>query len=286
LLLDLDNTLLDREAAFRAWASAFLDGVGAPEDLEWLIDSDRDGLTSRWELADVIRDRYALDATVVEIVDALHDGVVLHTRLDPLVACAVEIAGNAGWVPVVVSNGATRQQDNKIRKTGLDRYLVDWVISEEAGVSKPDPRIFSLAADRARMSLRGAWVIGDSPEADIGGAAALGLNSVWLHRGRRWTEPRYKPTMTANGPIEAVAAMLERATARPSGPAGPSGPPGPSRPDPQTRPEPQMRPDPQMRPNRGEPPMRGGAMRPEPPSRPGPPPPSRPGPPPRGRSYQ
>ena len=93
--------------------------------------------------------------------------------------------------------------------TGLDRYLADWVISEEAGVSKPDPRIFSLAADRARTSLRGAWLIGDSPESDIGGAATLGVRSVWLHRGRRWTETRFAPTVTADNPIAALAAVLE-----------------------------------------------------------------------------
>jgi len=130
LLLDLDNTLLDRATAFRAWASVFLRDVGVPADLDWLVDADADGLTSRYELADVLRDRYALTATVMDIVDALHDGIVAHTRLDPLVACAVEIAGHAGWVPVVVSNGATRQQEAKIRMTGLDRYLADWVISE------------------------------------------------------------------------------------------------------------------------------------------------------------
>jgi len=182
--------------------------VGAPGDLEWLVKADGDGLTTRWELADVIRDRYDLSATVVEIVDALRDGLASHTRLDPLVACAVQIAGNAGWVPVVVSNGTTRQQEAKIRMTGLDRYLADWVISEEAGVSKPDPRIFSLAADRARMSLRGAWMIGDSPEADIAGAAGVGVRSVWLHRGRRWTE-RATPDSHRDGPIAALAAVLD-----------------------------------------------------------------------------
>jgi putative hydrolase of the HAD superfamily len=141
-------------------------------------------------------------------VDALHDGVVSYSRLDPLVACAVQIAGNAGWVPVVVSNGATRQQEAKIRMTGLDRYIADWVISEEAGVSKPDPRIFTIAAERARMRMRGAWMVGDNPESDIAGANAVGMPSVWLHRGRRWTESRFKPTLTADSPIAALAAVL------------------------------------------------------------------------------
>lgn len=209
LLLDLDNTLLDRAGSFRAWGAEFLDRLGAPKgDLEWLVTTDNDGNNSRWEVAEAVRQRYGLNASTLDLVDALHDGVVSYSRLDPLVACAVKIAGDAGWVPVVVSNGATRQQEAKIRMTGLDRYIADWVISEEAGVSKPDPRIFTIAAERARMRIRGAWMVGDSPESDIAGANAVGMPSVWLHRGRRWTEPRFSPTITADSPIAALAAVL------------------------------------------------------------------------------
>jgi putative hydrolase of the HAD superfamily len=209
LLLDLDNTLLDRARAFRTWGDLFLAEIGAPpEDIDWLLDVDADGLTSRWDVADAVRDRYRLRISTVDIVEALHDGVVANSRLDPMVAFAIKIAGNAGWVPVVVSNGETRLQEAKIRSTGLDRYLADWVISEEAGVSKPNPRIFEIAARRGRMRMAGAWMVGDSPEEDIGGASAVGLRSVWLHRGRAWTQPQYNPTYTADGPIPAIAAVM------------------------------------------------------------------------------
>ncbi|MEV0155706.1 HAD family hydrolase [Micromonospora sp. NPDC050686] len=209
LLLDLDNTLLDRDGSFRAWAERFLAGVGAPPaDLDWLLSIDADGLTDRWDVADAIRDRYALRVPSIDLVEELTDGVDARCRLDPLVACALRIVKDAGWVPVVVSNGPARQHDAKIRRTGLDRYVADWVISEEAGVSKPNPRIFALAAQRARLPLRGAWVIGDGPEADIGGATAAGLPSVWLHRGRTWSDERFAPTRTADGLIAAVATVL------------------------------------------------------------------------------
>ena len=209
LLLDLDNTLLDRAGAFRSWAQSFLAEIGAPDsDIGWLLSVDADGLTDRWDVADAIRDRYGLRTPAIDLVDAQNEGVAAHTRLDPLIACALRIAGDAGWVPVVVCNGTVRQEDTKIRRTGLDRYVADWVISEEAGVSKPNPRIFALAAQRARMHLRGAWVVGDGPEADIGGAAAVGLPSVWLHRGRRWMEPRFAPTRVVDGLIPALAAVL------------------------------------------------------------------------------
>ncbi|HEX2357688.1 MAG TPA: HAD family hydrolase, partial [Micromonosporaceae bacterium] len=173
LLLDLDDTLLDRAGSFRAWAEGYLAEIGAPmDDLDWLLSVDADGLTNRWDLADAMRDRYRLRTPAIDLVEALHDGVLERVRLDPLVACALRIADDAGWVPVVVTNGDSRQQDAKIRRTGLDRFVADWVISDEVGVSKPNPRIFALAAQRVRMHLGGAWVVGESPEADIGGAAA------------------------------------------------------------------------------------------------------------------
>ncbi|MFI7514130.1 HAD family hydrolase [Micromonospora echinofusca] len=209
LLLDLDNTLLDRAGPFRAWGERFLAGVGAPPaDIDWLLSIDADGLTDRWDVADAVRDRYRLRIPSIDLVEELHDCVVADVRLDPLVACALRIADGAGWTPVVVSNGAVRQQEAVIRRTGLNRFVADWVISEEVGVSKPNPRIFALAARRVRLPLRGAWVVGDGPEVDIGGAAAVGLPSVWLHRGRSWVDSRFAPTRTADGVIAAVAAVL------------------------------------------------------------------------------
>src|SRR5262249_870628 len=199
-----------RAAAFQSWASEVLGQLGAPEDdVEWLLKIDDDGTAARRDVADAIRQRYGLTVPSEDIVEDLHRGVVANTRLDPLVACALHIAGNAGWVPVVVSNGVTRQQEAKIRMTGLDRYLADWVISEEAGVRKPDPHICAIAAERVREPLRGAWMIGDTPQADIAGATHVGIRSIWLRRGRSWREPRYQPTVTVDSAIAALAVVLD-----------------------------------------------------------------------------
>src|SRR5687767_3625138 len=165
-------------------------------------------MTSHWDTAEALRERYGLRLTAVDLVDMIRDGIMDRLRLDPLVACALAIAEDAGWVPVVVTNGDKHQQEAKLRRTGLDRYLADWVISEEVGVRKPNPRIFTIAAERARMRLSRAWVVGDSPEADIGGASAVGVPSVWLRRGRAWLEHRYTPTKTAEGAIAAIAVVM------------------------------------------------------------------------------
>ena len=233
LFFDLDNTLLDRAGAVRQWAQSFLAGLGVPEDLDWLIAMDADGLTSRWDLAEAIRDRYLLSTSLLDLVDTLSAELVDRARLDPLDACALRIAADAGWVPVLVSNGDDRIQEDRIRRSGLDRYVATWVVAGEAGVSKPNPRIFEIAAARAGVPLRGAWVVGDGPEEDVGGADVLGLPSVWLHRGRQWSEHRYAPTRVADCVIAAVAAVLDAAEpARASAPVRgrPAVPPPPSRP--------------------------------------------------------
>jgi putative hydrolase of the HAD superfamily len=209
LLLSLDNTLIDREGAFRAWGRDFLEQVGAPEyDLDWLLSVDADGMTPAWDLVDAIQNRYRLRVSSIDLVEIVRVGLLERLRLDPLLACALGIAEDAGWVPVVVTNGETRLQEEKLRRTGLDRYLAAWVISEEAGCRKPNPRIFAIAAERARVRLGGARLIGDAPEADIGGADAIGAPSVWLHRGRSWQEPRFAPTRTADSTIAALAVIM------------------------------------------------------------------------------
>lgn len=209
LLLSLDDTLVDRAGAFTSWARFFLGRIGAPpQDLDWLLSVDADGMASPWDVADALRDRYRLRVSSVDMVEEIRTGVMERLRLDPLVACALGIAEDSGWVPVVVTNGDTETQEAKLRRTGLDQYLADWVISQEAGVRKPNPRIFAIAAERARMRLGGAWMVGDSPEADIGGAAAAGMRSVWLRRGRAWLESRYAPTLTADGVIAALAEVM------------------------------------------------------------------------------
>ncbi|MGW7253670.1 HAD family hydrolase [Streptomyces sp. NPDC054834] len=117
---------------------------------------------------------------------------------------AVERARAGGWTCVIVTNGRTGQQEAKIRHTGLDRLVQGWVISEGVGHKKPEPEIFHAAAHAVGVPLTGAWVVGDSPHADVAGANALGLRSVWVSNGRPWPQVPYRPTHVAGDVATAV----------------------------------------------------------------------------------
>lgn len=79
-----------------------------------------------------------------------------------------------------------------------------WAISEQVGHRKPEPEIFQAAANTVNASLRGAWMIGHSANADIAGAHRLGIASVWLSAGQPWNELSYHPTHIADDIASAI----------------------------------------------------------------------------------
>ena len=210
LLVDLDNTLIDRDGAVGRWAREFASARGGSEtDAQWIVAADRDGLEPRERLAAMIGERFELDdRDRAGLVEELRGGLVRQILLDSAVARALRGARAAGWVPFVVTNGTVAQQERKLRHTGLDREVAGWVISEGAGIRKPDPAIFRLAAAQAGQSLNGSWMIGDSAEADIGGARNAGLPSVWLHRGRPWMLTEFQPDHSADSFPRAIQMVL------------------------------------------------------------------------------
>jgi putative hydrolase of the HAD superfamily len=195
LLVDLDNTLIDRDAAFRTAVAAFLAGHGLRQaDVGWVMSVDASGYTARDVVAAALTERYGDLAPATAISTLLDGGGAEHARLTDATEQALRHASDEGWACVIVTNGRTGQQEAKIRRTGLDRLVQGWVISEAAGHRKPGPEIFRRAAGLAGHPLTGGWVIGDSPHTDVAAAVTLGLRSVWVSNGRSWTENAYRPT--------------------------------------------------------------------------------------------
>ncbi|WP_331773005.1 HAD family hydrolase (plasmid) [Embleya sp. NBC_00888] len=205
LLLDLDNTLVDRDTAFRTAVADFLARHGLPDsELAWVTALDAGGYTARHEVTTALADRYGDMVPTTAIRALLDNGGADHVVLTPSSHEALSRARGDGWACVIVTNGRTVQQEAKIRNTGLDRLVQGWVISEAVGHKKPEPEIFHAAAATVGIPLPGAWIIGDSPHADIAGAERLGLRSVWVANGRPWSQDSYRPTHVANSVASAI----------------------------------------------------------------------------------
>lgn len=219
LLFDLDNTLLPRDDAYRAWAQDFLSEHDLPPgDVDWFVTLDGGGYVPRSTVLSAVRRRYGLDVSADFLIAHYRRGINSHIHCPPRHIEALRAARAAGWTLGIVSNGGTRPQLEKIRRTGLSPLVDGWVISEEADCVKPDPLIFEMAAQRCGIAPTGdwaehTWMIGDHAPADIAGAELTGLRSVWLHHGRPWAESGYRPTLKAAGLPEAVGQVLAARTA-------------------------------------------------------------------------
>jgi HAD superfamily hydrolase (TIGR01549 family) len=97
----------------------------------------------------------------------------------------------------VVTNGPPDAQRQKIEAVDLDRWAETTVFAGHETPQKPDPEPFKVAMDALGATPASTVHVGDSLETDVAGAAAVGIDSVWLGGGTQTTEdggPAPEPT--------------------------------------------------------------------------------------------
>jgi putative hydrolase of the HAD superfamily len=94
---------------------------------------------------------------------------------------ALEALRARGLKLIVVSNWDVSLHE-MLDRTGLRPLLDGAIASAELGVAKPDPAPFEAALALAGVSPAAAWHAGDDIEADVEGAAALGITPVLVDR--------------------------------------------------------------------------------------------------------
>ena len=101
----------------------------------------------------------------------------------PEVPDALAALRRAGLRLGVISNWDPRLPE-LLEEIGLAGYFDVVVYSSEAGVEKPDRRIFHQALTRLRVAPGSAVHVGDSRLEDVEGATAAGMGALWLDRKR------------------------------------------------------------------------------------------------------
>ena len=149
--------------------------------------------------ASLYREQHQANRHLVEGARELLDSLSQHCRLG------------------IVTNNSSAEQIEKLRALNIASYFDTVVISEDVGVTKPDPRIFSLALERIGARAHEAVFIGDSLDNDIAGAANLGMAAVWLCResktqalarlaGQKWLNHRVSTGLSLSQ-IEIISSL-------------------------------------------------------------------------------
>ena len=112
---------------------------------------------------------YLLDGTI-EILDYLKPKYNLH----------------------IITNGFTDVQGIKMKRSGLLPYFKTITSSEEVGVKKPNPLVFHHALKKGNTFAESSAMIGDTFEADILGAEAVGMDTIFYNYHKDVQRSGYK----------------------------------------------------------------------------------------------
>jgi putative hydrolase of the HAD superfamily len=176
LLLDLDNTLVDRDRAFAAWLAVLAEERGGePFPTERLVALDGGGYGDRRRFFAGLG--AALGVSAAAARTRLRRELPGHVRLR---AGAVDLLARFPGPAIVVTNGEPSVQRAKVRAAGLAGLVDHVLVAREHGGDKPRAGVFSSALARLGVRAHEAAMVGDHPVADIGGALALGLDAWWL----------------------------------------------------------------------------------------------------------
>lgn len=212
LLIDLDNTLIDRDAAFATWVHEVADESGADDEAaDRVIEVDDSGYGEREDVARALQRELGVTDDLDTLVDRIRHEHVKHVELNEGVRDRLARLAERGVDIAVLTNGNVKQQSMKLHRVGLDHLVEGAIISESAGLEKPDPEIFRKALADRNADPDDTWMVGDNADADITGAQDAGLRTGWVTLGRPWPggpEPTVQAPTTAEV-LDEIADTLE-----------------------------------------------------------------------------
>ena len=117
------------------------------------------------------------DTTINSLADEYINQLSNHTHLFPYTLEILDYL-KPKYKLHIITNGFQEIQTKKLINSGIAHYFEQVIDSEMAGVKKPNPIIFNLGLNKAKVNASAALMIGDSLEADILGAKKAGLYAL------------------------------------------------------------------------------------------------------------
>jgi HAD superfamily hydrolase (TIGR01549 family) len=228
-LFDLDDTLYDHQHGSRAGLSAVIEqypcfGQKPFEQFEQDHETMLNLLHPRFLNGDVTLDeiraerfhrllaQYGQDLPLADgerAAKIYRTGYRAAERVVPGAIPLLERLRGEGIPIAVVTNSTVDEQVPKLERVGLTRLVDVLVVSEEVGVVKPDPLMFTTALDRLGLSAAEVVMMGDSWANDIIGATGVGIRAIWINRyGRAIPDPNCAAEINGLEPVEDVYRLV------------------------------------------------------------------------------
>jgi len=184
VLFDLDETLLDRQASLVRFATHQAESLLTPGVTGTFVDRfialDSYGAVWKDKVYGTLVEELDLNIPSHELLADYVDNFKAFCSAKPGAQEAVLRLHALGYKLGLVTNGRTPFQEQCFAALGLDHLFADIVVSEAVGHRKPDREIFMLACRNLHIEPTAAIFVGDNPVADIQGARAVGMYTIYI----------------------------------------------------------------------------------------------------------
>ncbi len=212
-LFDLDQTLVDRQAATRTLAGQLFDSDALNQEsldrtaaIDEFLRLDKNGYEpDKIRLFTELEKVWGgLERSPTDLAEWLKYAPRTWYSPDKEIRTFLRglSARNLPWG--IVTNGSSTQYD-KARRIGVLDGASCFIVSEEVGVAKPAQRIFNIALhELGAPNPQNVLFVGDNPVADIAGAKSVGMETAWIHNGISWPAEINAPDHTFDSVLECV----------------------------------------------------------------------------------
>lgn len=176
-LFDLDGTLIDRLPSLKQFLPEQYACYGssraasAESFVARFLELDRAGHAPKHEVYEALVREFMLDASVPELVADFRRNAFKVCQPQPGALRVLEGLRVRGAKLGVITNGSVAAQEQKLNASGIAPPVTFKLISEAAGLRKPDPKIFIKAARHFDVPPSSCIFVGDHPEKDIKSSA-------------------------------------------------------------------------------------------------------------------
>ena len=205
-LFDLDDTLIDRQAAYDHFYRSFYDQheaingeISWPEAKDFFWTLSPDNATNPREAFETIQKRWpGVTGDPETHYHNYFKGMVKGMRLLPGAGEFIDALNESGLPWGVVTNGNNYQLE-KLRATGIEDRVPFVIATELHGPNKPAPEPYLHALRLLELEdgdAASVLFVGDNPHTDIIGAHRVGMRTAWIHMGRDYPADVPAPHMT------------------------------------------------------------------------------------------
>jgi putative hydrolase of the HAD superfamily len=89
----------------------------------------------------------------------------------------------------IITDGLAVKQYEKILRLGIDPFFPDVFISEEIGIRKPNPKLYTWAIEKMKAKPERSLFVGDRLDYDVIPAKKAGMKTCLVHRYGKYDKP-------------------------------------------------------------------------------------------------